>query len=59
MLHLMGEHVAGITCKLPFLRKDLRLHALKLAYSFGLFAHQCVLPALCFLRLEWTKMKCC
>ena len=50
--HLMGEHEAGITCKLPYLRKDLRLHALKLAYSIWLFVHQCVLLALCFLRLE-------
>jgi hypothetical protein len=59
MSHSIGEHVAGVTCKLPFLRKDLRLHALKLAYNFGLLVHQCVLPTLWFLRLEWTKMKCC
>lgn len=45
----MGEQVAGINCKLPFLRKVLRLHALKLACSFGLFVHQCLLPALCFM----------
>jgi len=53
---LVGEHVA-ITCKLPFLRKVLRLHALKLACSFGLFVHQCVLPALCFFKAGMDKDK--